>query len=202
MLSFTGCADPDGKFDAFVERYGRTHAGTDAGTDGDGGVCVLPTADEVSGRFLLVVSPAFSPKTPLLFLDDLSASSTPSDALELGMTLTALHAKDRTTPVGPPLSPVSMPVAAGAFSFELGVLEIVGEADPIIFGAPIIGSVILDGELCGGPFDFSCGSARGHVTVPAELDLAGSTWTLARIAANGALPDIAINCAKDAPDPL
>lgn len=201
-----GCADPTGAFDSFAERYRETRA--DAGVDAaaDAGACRLPEPGELEGRYALVVSPAFSPKTPIVFLDDVSATAAGSDRIEVAMTLTALSAADRETPVGPALTPPPATLGAGPFSFDLGVLQIVGEADPLIPGTPITGSVVLDGELCappeGGAVTFLCGSARGQVTAPAELNLVGSTWTLTRVGPGGELPELTINCAKELPDAL
>ncbi len=195
-----GCADPNGAFDEFHERYQRTHEGGIGGGAGDAGSCTLPHPTNLSGDYLLVISPAFSPKTPILLLDQLSAASK-ADELALTMTLTAISAADRETPVGASLAPVENPVPAGAFSFDLGVVEVVGEADPIIPGAAIVASVVLDGELCAGETDFLCGGVRGQVTAPAELGLAGSTWTLSRLAADGGLPPVLINCQGDVVEP-
>jgi hypothetical protein len=202
-----GCADPGGVFDDFGARYRQIH-GSDGGADagGDAGACRLPEPAELEGPFVLVVSPSFSPKTPIVLLDDVTATSSGSDRLQVGMTLTALSAADRKTPVGSELPPVSGELGAGPFSFDLGVLQLVGEADPFIAGAPITASAVLDGELCGPPdagtIDFLCGSVRGQVTAPAALNLAGSTWTLARLLPNGELPELTINCAKEPPDAL
>jgi hypothetical protein len=202
LALLSSCADPEAAFDAFAERYRRTHPGGDSGTGGVGGACALPVPDDLAGPYLLVISPAFSPKTPILLLDELSAELAGTNHITLGMTLTALSAADRKTPVGAPLPSVSAELPPGAFSFDLGVLQIAGEADPIIPGAPITGSVILDGELCADATDFMCGDVRGQVTAPAELDLLGSTWTLSRRPSPTELPDIVINCAMEAPDPL
>lgn len=206
VLALSGCADPGGAFDAFSERYRATHtadAGGDAG--GDAGACSLPQPSQVAGQFVLLISPAFSPKAPILFLDEVSAKALGSDQIEVGMTLTALSATDRKTPVGAALAPVTASLDAGPFSYDLGVLEVVGAADPFIPGAAIEGSVVLHGQLCSapeGPIDFWCGAVSGQVTAPVALDLAGSSWTLARVAPNGDLPELAVNCAKDPPDPL
>jgi hypothetical protein len=199
-----GCADPQAAFDDFGERYARTHdAG--AGGSGGGGPCALPGASDFQGRYLLVISPAFSPKTPILFLDDITATDSGS-GLDAIMTLTALSAADRETPVGSALAPIDLSFGAGTFAADLGVLHIVGEADPVIPGAAIDGSLVLHGQLCapdaGGALEFSCGTASGQVTVPAELGLDGSTWTLSRVTDGDPLPEVVIDCAKNPPSPL
>ncbi len=49
---------------------------------------------------------------------------------------------------------------------------------------------------------FCAAAAGGDVTLPVAIGLEGSTWTLRRLPSAGVLPDIALNCALDPPDPL
>ena len=199
-----GCADPDGVMEDFADRYARTHAQKDAGA-GDAGACEDATAEQLGGDYLLSISPAFSPKTPILFLCRLDAEPTGESRLAVAMTLTPLSASDRTTPAGDalPVIPLDVP-AGGAFVADLGELHIPGNADPVLPGSAIVGTVTLSGTLCGAEptVSFLCGDASGNVTLPVAIGLAGSSWTLARVPASGELPDIAINCNLDPPDAL
>jgi hypothetical protein len=193
------------KLEDFQQRYERTHEG---GTGG-GGVCPpgSPDAEALSGNFLLAVSPAFSAKTPIVFTAALTAESAGAGELRFSFDLTALSAADRRTPVGGSIGRAETTAPAGPFTLDFGEITVPGEADPIIPGAPIVATVTLTGQLCGpdpstGSVSFLCGDASGTVTQPTKLNLAGSTWTARRITDPTALPEITINCALEAPNPL
>jgi hypothetical protein len=187
----------------FQERYEATQEGP---TDGGPACTGQARAEEVSGQFLLAVSPAFSRPTPILFRATVEAQDAGSE-VRFTLALQALSAADRKTPVGGPLGNQEATTSAGMFSLDFGQLTIPGEADPLIPNAPIISTVTLAGQVCGadpatGTLDVLCGSVTGLVTAPAEFDLAGSTWAARRIPDDGTLPEIALDCALTAPKPL
>ncbi len=142
-----GCADPDGVMDDFAARYAQAHP--DGGSSaGDGGACEAPTAEQLSGDYLLTISPGFSPKTPILLLGRLDAEASGSDQLAVDMTLTPLSAADRSTPVGDALPVIALKLPTGAFSADLGELHLPGDSDPVLPGSAIVGTVLLNGTLC------------------------------------------------------
>jgi hypothetical protein len=202
-----GCVDTRGKLDEFNERYARTHDG--GSVVDDGGACDLPSAPELTGSFALVVSPGFSPKTPIVFRAEVTSEPEGSDRLKIGIELTALSARDRASPVGAPLPRREYSLGAGRFVADLGTLDISGEADPIVPGAPISGQLSLSGKLCSarefdGPaiIEFLCGEATGTVTAPTTLDLTGSTWAALRVSDPASPPALVLDCAGNPPDPL
>ena len=64
---------------------------------------------------------------------------------------------------------------ANTFEVELGTIHIPGEANPIS-ELPIEVNVTLSGAV--NRHDHLCGKAFGSVTVPIELPLDGSDWTM------------------------
>jgi hypothetical protein len=205
LLGTSGCVDTRQKLEDFQERYERTHEGG----AGDGGVCPpgFPEARALAGDYLLAVSPAFSAKTPIVFIAAVTAESAAPDQLRFSFDLTPLSAADRRTPVGGSIGRAETTSPAGAFTLDYGQITVPGEADPIIPGAPIVATVTLTGQLCGPDpttesVSFLCGDVNGTVTQPTNLNLAGSTWTARRITDPSTLPEITINCAQEAPNPL
>lgn len=205
VLGASACVDTRQKLEDFQERYERTHEGG----AGEGGVCPpgFPEASALAGDFLFTVSPAFSPKTPIVFIAAVTAESAAPEQLRFSFDLTPLSAADRRTPVGGSIGRAETTSPAGPFTLDFGQITVPGPADPIVPGAPIVATVTLTGELCGPDpatenVSFLCGDANGTVTQPAALDLAGSTWTARRITDPNALPEITINCAMEAPNPL
>ena len=204
LVATSGCVDTRQKLEDFQARYERTHEG---GADGGGCPPGSPDASALAGDFLLAVSPAFSPATPIVFTAAVTAQSGAADELRFSFDLTALSAADRRTPVGGSVGRAETTSPPNPFTLDFGQLTVPGEADPIIPGAPIVATLTFTGQLCGpdpatGTVDFLCGDASGSVTAPTALNLAGSTWTAARITDPAALPELTINCAQEAPKPL
>ncbi|HMJ10333.1 MAG TPA: hypothetical protein VK524_02950 [Polyangiaceae bacterium] len=204
-LLLTSCVDTRQKLEDFQERYERTHEGR---LGGGGNACPseFPRAEELAGSFLVSVSPAFSPKKPIVFTASVQAAASGSQ-LRFSFDLQPLSATDRRTPVGGSVGRAETSAGAEPFQLDFGQVTVPGEADPILPGRPIVAMLTLSGQLCGpdpatGSVDFSCGTADGSVSEPTSLSLTGSTWTARRIKGPGTLPDIAINCALEPPDPL
>ncbi|HEY6561120.1 MAG TPA: hypothetical protein VI072_27780 [Polyangiaceae bacterium] len=204
LIAVSACVDTRQKLEDFQERYERTHEGGPGG----GNTCQpgLPSASELAGDYLLAVSAAFSPKTPIVFVATMEASAAPPNQLRFSLDLQPLSATDRQTPVG--TSAGRAETTAGVpFTLDFGQVTVAGEADPILPGQSIVAVITLGGELCApdpatGSVEFLCGAVSGAVSEPTALELNGSTWTARRIQDPSSLPELTINCAGDPPDPL
>jgi hypothetical protein len=199
------CADPDGKFDEFVRRTG-TDPEPDAGVPVPDGGFVLPTAEQVSGTFLSVVSTNISPKKPVVYLLEVTAVQK-GEELELTMVDQPLAAADRMTPVGMKSAARSLRVtAAGSYQEMLTQVVTPAEANPVL-PAPTLADTTFHGQLAAaetdgadGPVLFWCGTVTGHLYEPLDQDITG-TFTISRIV-DGVYPEVVINCAKEPADPL
>src|SRR5260221_7907495 len=92
----TACADPQGQFDAFNQRYQMDQP--EAGT-GDAGTCTPPPPGKLDGEYYITLSAKISPKEPVIFTGQLTSMAA-SGGLAFSATLQALSAHDRKTPVG------------------------------------------------------------------------------------------------------
>lgn len=197
-FALAGCPDPEGALVDFTERYDEIHKTTSTGTGGGGGgaECIPTTEGEADGRYLFSLSAKLSPKKAIA-LDANLTTHAAADGLTADLDLQPLSGMDQMSPVGTPLSFTALPVAAdGSFTWDLGTVDVPGEANPIS-GAPIQADLTLVGQLCGGDrAGFICGDATGMLILPFELDLMGSTWTM-QAEEGGMLPSPVINCAKD-----
>ena len=72
----------------------------------------------------------------------------------------------------------------GSFSWDVGVLMIPGEANPIT-GSDIVASIQAEVVPQGSPY---CGSVDGEVMSPISAPLAGSTHAMTSIESVDALP--------------
>ena len=88
-----GCVDTRKELEEFQERYEATQGGP---TDGGPACTGQARAAEISGQFLLAVSPAFSRPTPILLRATIEAQDAGSE-VRFTMGLQALSATDRTT---------------------------------------------------------------------------------------------------------
>lgn len=199
--SSAGCVDSRAALDDFNERYARTHADA-SDRDVEPGSCTLPQASDVTGRYLLALSPGFSSKSAILFFADFSAEPSSTEQLRVGLELVAISAADRHTAVGGSVVKKDSTLGAGSFDLDLGRVDISGLADPFIPNAAISGTLVLSGRLCATTdtdaasteLEILCGTASGNVTAPAALDLAGSTWAAVRIPDSSALPEPVLDC--------
>lgn len=183
-----GCPDPDAEFDSFEARYEKINGeGPGATTTGAGPCDYKP----LEGEYLFALSAKLSPSNPVMFRTKLTV-----DGSAFTMEFQPLKAKDKTTAVGEPFSvgPVEASADGGAFTADLGMLTISGEANPITAGTEIVATVMLQGALCSGIPDVLCGGVTGMVSKPAMLDLMGSTFGMVKIV-DGVLPEkTTINC--------
>ncbi|EYF06476.1 hypothetical protein [Chondromyces apiculatus] len=183
-----GCADPQGDFDAFTERYASIHGTTTTSTEP--GTCAPPEAGAIDGDHLLTLSVNLNPKKPVVFIAGVTTTAM-GDGLGLSMTLQALAAADRTTLVGDVTTVGPYEVGAdGAFVAELPELTVPAEANAIT-GSQIKAKVTLTGTLCADAL------ACGKVTGTAVVNVDGSDFTLQKIDDPAAYPEAVINCAGE-----
>jgi hypothetical protein len=111
-----------------------------------------------------------------------------ASGLEFSMDLQPLDRFDRTTPQGPviPIGPFAID-AQGKFSTLLPPLDVTGDANPIS-GSDISATVSIEGFICT-MTESICGTAEGDVTKPVPLPIAGSTFTIEKLAGPGMYPD-------------
>lgn len=202
------CADPEGAYEDFKDRYQATsgkldasspetsEASTDDGSS-EGGACVVPAQADVSGDYLFALSARLLPTKPILGIGTLTISQG-ANGPELSFSLQPLDAKDKKTPVGTPIVGGPYPIQAdGSFVADLGSIQVTGAANPIS-GSDLLTTATFTGgpgALCK-PADFICGDVSGIVTKPlTNYDLApGSKFTFQRITDPNAWPQAAIDC--------
>lgn len=178
--ALVGCVDAAGKFGEYEDRVGTVDAST---------VDRPPSMIyDITGRFLLVVDPAFvpasDPTTFVQFLTTYTLTERPDGAVTVDASMQPLRVYqdgDRTE-VGAPLTATSLSVSSeGAFS---GVFagRLPGPANPLTGAEQPIDSTIVAVMQS---TDVVCGNVTGTV---AGLDLAGSTFAAIRITDPGPMP--------------
>ncbi|NUP11599.1 MAG: hypothetical protein HOW73_36600 [Polyangiaceae bacterium] len=195
--ALSGCPDPQGEFDDFVERFDAIHGGGEGG-EGTGGApdCVPTTPAEADGIYLFALSASLNAKKAFAFDATVTTADDGSGGLTLDLSLQPLSKDDQVTPVGDPIVAEDLAVAAdGSFDWDFGQVTLIGAANPLT-GNDVIATLQLHGSICGGDdLGFICGDVTGNVTSPIMLDLEGSTFTFQRY--EGDKPAPVINCAKD-----
>lgn len=184
-----GCPDPAAEFDSFENRYEDIHGNATASTTG-GGACDY---EALEGEYLFALSTGLLPTSPVMF-----RTTVKIDGNQLSMDFQPLKAKDKTTAVGDLISvgPFEIAAEGGAFTANLGMLTIVGAANPLTGSDIEAVDVVLTGALCTGQEGFICGTVAGHVNKPTMLELApASTFGMVKIV-DGILPEkTTLNCA-------
>lgn len=214
LALLTSCADPEGAYKDFEDRYNATNGKLDAsapetsdGSPDDGSapetsVCVVPAQEDVQGDYLFALSARLLPQKPILGIGTLTISQG-ANGPELSFSLQPLDAKDKKTPVGTPIAGGPFPIQAdGSFVADLGSIQVTGAANPIS-GSDLLTTATFTGgpgALCK-PADFICGDVSGIVSKPlTNYDLApGSKFTFQRINDPNAWPQPAIDCQGTAP---
>jgi hypothetical protein len=191
-----GCADPEGEFDAFTERYANIGSTTTTTGTGGASACALPEPGAVDGDYFMTLSAKISPTKPIVFLAKLTTTAM-GEGLGLSMNLQALSYMDRMTLVGEAADVGPFQVEAdGRFVAAMGPMTVVGEANPITM-AEVVADATLTGTICT-PGDFICGDVAGTVdNGTLELKLDGSTFTMQKIPESGVYPEAVLNCAGD-----
>lgn len=168
-----GCVDPQSRYDDFLERSADQRS-RDSGRP-------TPTPGErfdFGGQYLASLVTTLAPGVPILFACEVEvAGDLESVELRFQPLATDSDAMPRE-PVGASFGSGPAPYREdGSFVAELGEVTVPGRANPIS-GSDIVATVTIEasaremeGEL---PTHF-CGDVRGMVSVPLELDLAGSS---------------------------
>jgi hypothetical protein len=196
VLLCAGCPDPEAKFGEFVDNTKDDRDFVPVQPD------IMPATADISGQFLLAVTPKFAPGTPLQMIatNTLMTDGAGNTILSSSMQPLSLDSLKVTTPrmpVGDPLMQEMIPVVDGAFTIDTGMVMFPGEANPLT-GSPIVASLVLSGTIVG--TDFYCGTITGTVTEPIMQDMEGSTFAAVRLQATdpASLPKMVTqNCNGD-----
>jgi hypothetical protein len=173
LLAALGCVDPDARYDAFLERSAPQRRARDAG-----GMAQPSERFDFSGRYLLALSVTLSPDQPILLGCDVAVAQ---DLATLELSFQPLSIDDDPMPRMPVAESITVSAIPyeedGSFSADLGEVTVPARANPIS-GSDIVATVAID-AVAQRTTDalpvFFCGDASGMVSVPLELDLAGST---------------------------
>jgi hypothetical protein len=201
-VSFAGCADPEGAYEDFKDRYNTNQAQTEAGVQEAGPPCDLATSDDVKDPYLFALSAKLLPAKPIVCFGTVTMAQG-ANGPEVSFNLQPLRADDKKTPVGDPIVGGPFPVQPdGSFVADFGNIEVLGVANPIS-GSDLATTATItggSGALCK-PADFICGEVTGIVSKPLDnYDLKGSKFTFQRITDPQApYPKAMIDCAGTTP---
>ena len=194
-----GCVDPGKKFDEFDRRVIDADVG---GLQCDGAL------RDISGEFLVTLSPGFAPDSLLQFIATVEATIE-DGAGTASFSFQPIWAEnceppdgDARTPVGNALEADDVELdGAGAYSFTFDNAQVDGRANAVSCGA-ILADITLTG-IIQSP-DLWCGDGSGMVMAPTPANLEGSTYGAIRIETGTVgedLPDPQPACpACDEPD--
>ena len=192
--TLAGCpsVEAEGRYDEFVD---KTQDIRDDAADVKmdvGGVLA-----DVTGTFHFSLAAVVAATTPLQFIA--TTTYTPNAAgggqLDIELQPLSLNVLATTEPreYTGEVIPLSFPVdEAGAFMADLGEVAVTGAANPIT-GSDIVATLMLTGAIQ--DENVYCGIVNGMVTVPANIDLTGSTFAAIRIEPEDAMNPAAL------PDP-
>lgn len=190
------CADPEGAYNDFNDRYAASQATLDASVadaadpddsspdaiDPDGAaddvvaadqatpvaaVCEMPGATDVAGSYLFSLSAKLLPTSPILCVGTLKITQG-AGGPEVSFDIQPLQVSDKKTPVGDPLVGGPFPIQAdGSFVADFGAIKVAGAANPIS-GSELETTVTLTGAAGAlcKPADFVCGDVSGIVSKP------------------------------------
>ncbi|MCA9716914.1 MAG: hypothetical protein H6713_04905 [Myxococcales bacterium] len=190
-LTATGCPDPQGKLDGFLDDT-RELRDLPLPKEDLGG-----QLEDISGEFLMVVASVIDPTHPLQFLA--TQEFTP-EGLGGRLTLTlqplALEPQSIDTPRTPVGDSIVIPDIVvdedGRYAFPAGdgvyqTFMVTGAANPIT-GSDIVTELRYVGSIQSA--DFVCGIIEGNVIEPLMASLEGSTFSAIRVASSapGDLP--------------
>lgn len=164
------CADARGRFDDFQNRL--QDSGADAGTlpsdsgvsdeTYDGGPCTPPAPGTVFGPALLAIDTSLAAGHPILFLGNIDTPAL-DHTTAVHFVYRALNSRDRRTLVGETLEVGPFPLADGQLIAHIPESALAGEANPVLYGAPITSEMTLTGHICG-VRGFYCGTLEGRST--------------------------------------
>lgn len=177
VLLCAGCPDPEAKFQEFVDNTKDDRDFVPVQPD------IMAATADISGTFLLAVTPKFAPGTPLQMIatnvmtTDESGNTWLTTTLQ-PLSLDSLKVTTPRMPVGDPLVIEMIPVIDGAFTIDTGTLMFPGEANPLT-GSQIVAALVLAGQIVSA--DFYCGTITGSVMEPIMQDMQGSTFAAVRV---------------------
>jgi hypothetical protein len=175
--ALAGCTDPDGSFDDFVDRIPDAAPIPDAE--------VLSAIPDITGRFFVGASASVSPDDHLLFIAE-NTIDIMGDTAVLSVDLTPVDYTTRQE-VGDTETFAGIPVNMnGQFTATVMDVDIPAEANPITQSLLVLSTLTFDATIRSE--DLYCGFVEGMVTVPAPIDLAGSTFAAIRVP-DGAIGD-------------
>jgi hypothetical protein len=187
-----GCPDPDARLEEFLD------ASEEARNEPPPKMDLASTLEDIKGDFLLALAVSSAQDLPLQFYatSTLVQNDDGTGTVTLSLQPLAIDPGEKLTPrtpVGDPLLLENVAVSdAGRFEIDLGTVEVVAAANPIL-GADIVADIALEGFIQ--TSDLFCGNVTGLVTEPTELDLDGSTFAAIRVDSVDALPeDFPIKC--------
>lgn len=176
-----GCPSPEveGRYDGFTDKTQdiRDEA---ASVKMD----VAGTLADVTGtfHFSLTATPV-APTTPFQFIATtvFTADAAGGGQLDIALQPLSLEILATNTPREFTGDPVLLSFAvdeAGTFDADIGVINLIGDANPVT-GSDIVATMQLQGAIQ--DENIYCGNVGGMVTVPANIDLTGSTFAAIRI---------------------
>ncbi|MGH1344687.1 MAG: hypothetical protein ACRBN8_24220 [Nannocystales bacterium] len=180
------CVDPD------WEPTGATRPGSTSGPSGSdsAGEAGLPPPPDVTGtfHFSLTATP-IAPTTPFQFIATTMFTTDAAGGGQLDITLQplSLEIQATTTPrefVGDPILMTLAVDEVGALDADIGTVNLIGAANPVT-GSDLVATMQLQGVIQ--DEDLYCGNVGGMVTVPANIDLTGSTFAAVRISPEDAM---------------
>lgn len=208
-----GCVDPESSYDEWRTRYEDSLPSTDGGGGsggGDAGPCALPDPEELNGTYFLAVSTPIGRDKPVVYLAT-AAAEMRGASLFVTLQAQALDAKDRKTLVGEVLPAAEVEVTAGRIVLDLGLTEVDGAANPILYGTAIEADTTLSARLCSvrspeqptATLDFFCGDVTGELIKPLPASLETGTFSAARVEGTDTYPEPPlIDCAGTKASPL
>ena len=218
-LTLTGCPDPKGKYDDFIERRtvviesaeemtgdggseggaeerGETSSGTEAGSAGEE---VSMITEIESGRFWLGLAPILDPVNPMAFVTEINFEIAEDGSMGriLSMSLDPMTCEDRSVSAE---GLIDFTEGAdfnmdGSFVVDLGERTVPGAAN-CISGSPILANIVMHGAITSS--DTLCGTVTGELFQPFAFDLEGSTFAAIRLEEGMSTADLAIpsTCAE------
>ncbi len=193
MLAGCPSPEPEGRYDEFVDKTQDIRDDAASVKMDVGGALA-----DVTGTFHFSIAAIIAETTPLQFIGYTTFTANPAGGgtLDIDLQPLSLNVLATTEPrefVGDVVS-ISFPVdEAGAFiDADLGEVSVTGAANPIT-GSDIVATLSLTGAIQ--DENVYCGVVNGMVTVPANIDLTGSTFAAIRIADEDAMNPAAL------PDP-
>lgn len=193
----SGCADPQGSFNDFAERYDTIFANKPPTACPDAYIPL--TSGGADGQYLLVLSATQKPDEPILFLAEVT-TPTVDGSVGIGLTVTPVAKADRQTLVGDAQTYEAVPIDdSGKFEMTMNDLAVPKDANTII-GVPVVANIVITGTICGDA-SFVCGDVVG-ATVSPKANLEGSTFTLMKVDDAADLPDPVLDCEETPAKPL